>query len=356
MQNANNERYIFLLVDYKGYFSSKVISEYHLGGMDKDLLSGCFNRYGYKVTYLEFPDVDFRTDKFKGQYVLYTSSEDVGLEYKSYIEDICLGLELKGANLIPSFKYLRAHHNKVFMEILRDQMELNDVKNISSKYFGTYSDVIRRVEQFQGTKVLKKSTSAGSAQVFLAENSRQLKRTARKISRSFYFRDLRDIPRWLKFNFFVKRKYDFCSKHRSKFIVQNYVPHLEHDWKVLVYGDKYYVLKRANRKNDFRASGSGDFTFEKQLPRGLLDFVEQIFSNMDVPMLSVDVAYDGKQFYLFEFQAIYFGTITIQASDFYFVKESDSWKIKEGKSVVEKEYARSVVSYLEKRLCCECTL
>jgi len=50
--------------------------------------------------------------------------------------------------------------------------------------------------------------------------------------------------------------------HRSKFIVQEFIPDLSNDWKVLVFWDKYYVLRRKNRPNDFRASGSGLFSFD----------------------------------------------------------------------------------------------
>jgi len=51
---------------------------------------------------------------------------------------------------------------------------------------------------------------------------------------------------------YVKR-----SLHRRKFVVQNFIGGLTHDYKVLAYGKKYYVVRRDNRPGDFRASGSG---------------------------------------------------------------------------------------------------
>ena len=123
-------RKIILLTDYQGRFSSKMPTVPYMSGMDKDLLKNEFIKRGCTVEYLNYPDLDFRNGDYKKAFVLYTSSEDDDLFYKSYIEDIIFGLELQGAYTIPSFKYLKAHHNKVFMEILRDQSNLQKIKTI----------------------------------------------------------------------------------------------------------------------------------------------------------------------------------------------------------------------------------
>ena len=36
-------------------------------------------------------------------------------------------------------------------------------------------------------------------------------------------------------------------------------------------------------------------------PNGIFDYAKSIFDSFDVPNLSVDIAYDGKNFYLLEF-------------------------------------------------------
>ena len=108
---------IYLLTDYKGHFGSKHDAIPYRSGTDKNLLQKYFSEYGFKTVFLGFSEVDFRKMDFKNKYVLYTSSEDVGCHYKSYIEDIVYGLHLQGAQLIPGYKWLQAHNNKVFMEI-----------------------------------------------------------------------------------------------------------------------------------------------------------------------------------------------------------------------------------------------
>ena len=70
--------------------------------------------------------------------------------------------------------------------------------------------------------------------------------------------------------------------------------------------------------DDFRASGSGNFNYDKVLPDGLLNFCNEIYKEFNIPSLSLDIAYDGNQYYLIEFQAVYFGTYTLEAAPYYF--------------------------------------
>lgn len=335
---------IFILTDYKGYFGSKYTAKPYRAGMDKKLLEQYFADYGFQVKYIAFSDIDLREMDFKDQYVLYTSSEDDGYHYKDYIEDIILGLSLKGTILIPEYKYLRANNNKVFMEILRDLLDGEDGKYIKTHHFGTIEELKEKTDNLQYPVVIKSATGAMSSGVFFADNGNQLIKIAEKISRTKYlYKELRDLGRSIKHKGYKKE-----SKHRKKFIVQNFVPGLNNDWKILIYGDKYYILYRGVRKNDFRASGSGKFYFNKELPSGILDYAENIFRKFNVPNLSIDVGYHDDKYYLIEFQMIYFGTTTIEKSPFYYTKENSKWVLHDDKSELEKTYVDSIVKYIEK--------
>lgn len=46
---------------------------------------------------------------------------------------------------------------------------------------------------------------------------------------------------------------------------QDFIPNNDSDTRIIVIGDKAFALKRYTRKDDFRASGSGDFGFDKEL-------------------------------------------------------------------------------------------
>jgi glutathione synthase/RimK-type ligase-like ATP-grasp enzyme len=337
---------IHLLLDYKGMFGSRQDGVPYRSGMDKDLLKKYFIEKGYDVKYLSFCDVNLRTMDFKNQHILYTSSEDNGSRYKKYIEDICYALQLQGGILIPEYKHLLAHNNKVFMEFLRDLSGLESVKNIKSYHFGTIEELNKKKELYNGKHVIKGAEGACSSQVYLANNQYELLKLAAKISKS------RDIcyEIWDVGRSFKHRGYIRESKYRNKFITQNFINKLSNDWKILIYGNKYYILYRSTRENDFRASGSGHFLFKEEVPNGILDFAESVFYSFNVPNLSIDVAFDGENFYLLEFQSVYFGTLTIEHSPFYFAKENSQWIMYNEHSSLEKEFVNSVSLYIKNNI------
>ena len=106
---------IHLFLDYRDTFYSSLANMATLCSMDVPLLVQGFRDMGCEIVVKHYPDVDFRKDDYRGEHILYQSSEDRGLQYRSYIEDILLGLQLQGPYLMPKFP-TSAHHNKVFME------------------------------------------------------------------------------------------------------------------------------------------------------------------------------------------------------------------------------------------------
>lgn len=336
---------LYLLTDYKNYFSSKYPSDPYRSGMNKLLLSRCFYELGFEVIYLNFSEIDFKSEIYKHKIFLYSSSEDINGFYKDYIEDILFGLDLSGAILIPDFKYFRAHHNKVFMEILRDLSDVNEIKNIKSKYFGTLQDAIKTITDKSDSYVIKKSSGATSLGVYKSNKLKDFRKIIKRVSstRNLFY-DLWDEIRAIRRKGYVKE-----SRFRKKFIIQNLIDGLQNDWKVLIFGNKYYVLFRKVRDNDFRASGSGKLEYKEELPEGLLEYSEKIYNYFKVPNISLDIGCNGKEYFLFEFQSLYFGTYTLEYSPFYYIKENGCWNIKHEKSFLEKEYANSVIHYLKKQ-------
>jgi len=132
---------MYFLVDYKNNFGSKFSATPYRSGLDKELLRREFQHRGIDIEFLQFCDVDLRGMSFRNEYIMYSSSEDVEYYYKSYIEDVCYALYLQGAFLIPDYKFLKAHSNKVFMEMLRDILDVDGVKNIRSRGYGTLEEL-----------------------------------------------------------------------------------------------------------------------------------------------------------------------------------------------------------------------
>ncbi len=337
---------ILILTDYRGQFWLK--SAHKEANFDLELLRSSFAELGCDVQIQSFSEVAFDGRSYENTFVVYQSTQDDRLLYKSYIEDVLLGLKLAGATLIPDFHLFRAHHNKVFMEILRHVSSLDQIKNMWSKWFGTYEEYASRLNELQDTPVVFKLADGDqSKRVRLLKNPRDKLLIPRRLSATFspYHWAVNRIKPFLRSTY---PSYQGKSDHRRKFIIQEFVSGLEGDFKVLVFDGKYYALRRTNRKNDFRASGSGHFAFDRGLPEGLLDFARKVFEYWDVPFISLDVASKGGEFYLLEFQFVHFGCYTLEKSDFYFVRGDDGWRAVDGRSVLEKEFARSVVSHVQR--------
>jgi glutathione synthase/RimK-type ligase-like ATP-grasp enzyme len=329
---------INVLINYKKeFYSSIALMRENKLSMNFEQLKLFGQDYQIEFRFTNFHDISFFGNDFKDQVFLYTSSEDPGLLYKSYIEDVIMGLKLQGATLIPDLHLMHAHHNKVFMEMLRDIILKEIDTGISSQHFGTLEDFRQSESKILIPSVIKKSAGAASSGIAMLKTKRDLKTIPLKFSRSFNLK------------LFLKRIlhiWSFYSNYRNKFIVQNFIPGLNGDFKILVYWDKYYILGRQTRKNDFRASGSGRFNFNVDVPDGILNFAEKIKTLLNVPVVSLDIAFNGIRFFLLEFQCLNFGTITLEKSSRYFLRVDKIWKEIRDTSIMEKEFVRSIAAFL----------
>ncbi|HEU5181724.1 MAG TPA: hypothetical protein VFW45_13120 [Candidatus Polarisedimenticolia bacterium] len=336
---------VTLLTDYKGHFGSKHAAVPYRSGFDRDLLARSFAQHGWRADFLSFCDVDFRAVNWHQRPVLYTSAQDHALHYKAFVEDIVLGLETAGAWVIPPFRLLRAHHNKVFMEILRDLRKPGAASDLAARSFGTLEELRQRMAQLSVPAVVKPAAGDMGKSVILCRDRSELLRGAARVSSSRHLpTDLWDLGRRIR-----RKGYRRESLHRKRFIVQPFLAGLTNDWKVLVYGRKYYVLRRRVRTGDFRASGSGRFEFVREVPSQVLDFASAVFAGFEVPQISLDIAVDGDRLHLLEFQAVYFGTTTIDEAPFHFERSPTAWQPIDGASRVEEEFALSVAEYLRER-------
>jgi len=334
---------IFLLTDYRGQFYSS--TKQRGAAVDIERLQDYFIKSGFELVVVPFSEVNFRTQKYKDEWVLYQSSEDPSLFYRSYLEDIVTGLHMQGAKLIPNFYQFKAHHNKHFMEIMRDIQSLLEIKNIKAERYGTYEDYLKDIEKFKDkTYVLKVSNTSKSRSVFLLRNMGEKVRLPKFISQTFSLQNLKYFIEKLRTGNTPLN----ISNHRQKFILQPYISGLQGDYRIVVYGNKFFVLYRANRANDFRASGSMKFNYDIVIPEGLLDYAERIFNSFDAPYMALDIGVKDGTFYLFEFQFISFGQYTLEKSKFFYHQNNSEWKKVFEEPDLEREVAISVTKFIKK--------
>ncbi len=333
---------ITILLDYRSQFYSSTRSRG--AALNTDLLCREFTAKGYQVEVKHFVEINFRREDYKGVVILYQSSEDPSLKYKDYIEDVLLGLCFQGAVLVPDFMKFRAHHNKVFMEILRDVQGGQVCESIQSETYGTFEEFLR----FHASKifpvVMKSAEGSKSIGTMLIRNWEKGVRVARKLSITPSLANARLILRHL----WDRRGYVPLSNHRRKFVVQNFIGGFSGDYKVLVYDKKYFVLFRKNRPNDFRASGSGRITFPDQVPQRVLNCAEQVFAQFNVPFASLDIGDDGERCHVLEFQFVTFGQYAVERSTHFFSKIEGKWERLQGSTTAENEIVVAVDSYLKR--------
>lgn len=131
---------------------------------------------------------------------------------------------------------------------------------------------------------------------------------------------------------------------------QNFVPSLEYDFKILVFYDRVYALKRNVRDGDFRASGSGKFEIVSQCPDEVLSKALEVREKLDAPYISVDIAYDGRVAYVIEFQSPHFGPYTFLSANVYFKRTNGKFLPYEKENLsLEEEYVESIYRFINEK-------
>lgn len=333
---------IYVLVDYRGAFYSTIRNKWGLCSYDLEEVRSAFLECGLVAHVMPFSSIDFRRINFNGCLVVYQSSEDNDSQYKDYLEDVLLGIHLQGGILIPPFQCFRAHHNKLFMEILRDLSQRNALLNIRAKGIGTLEDL----SDWSGDLpvVLKSAWGAGSREVYKARSFSEMGRIAKRISRSRSIRhDLKEVYRRIVRK---RRSYVPHSFYRRKFIVQEFIPGLVGDYKVLVFWDRFYLVQRENRPRDFRASGSGRISWPATPPTSVLNCAKEVFDCFDVPFISIDIALADDKPVVIEFQFVSFGPLAAENSSWHFLLGSSGWERVTSTTTPEREFVRSISQYL----------
>lgn len=327
--------------------------------MDVRKIADYFMARGFSVTISRFSELDLRAD-YMGVYIVYQSSETAGGFYKRYIESVINYLEKKGAITLPKFEYLRAHHDKVSMELIRSGFRDQALKTLESRPYGSWIDARSYDSGFP--VVVKSASSSASAGVFLAENKHEFDRLVRKAGKVVVSHGVYDFfGGWMKIQ--LKRLVKILDPSLKKYywkydttpvslplIVQPFVKGLKGDFKVLYFGGKYFSMYRRNRENDFRASGSGIFLdVPEESFEGLLGFARRITNEIDFPMIGMDIGFDGETYHLIEFQMVDMGPYALQKSEFWHEYRDGRFVRIDGRSDLEEEFCRSIFEFVSGR-------
>lgn len=348
-EEQKQEKDIYALIDYKGHFGFRHDSLAYRSGMDIELLSRFFKDKGFNLEILNFYKIDLRDSDIKNKIFIYTSQEDPEYYYKSYIEDVIYALEMTGALVIPSYKFLKANNNKVFMEFLRDIIGNQLIQNIRSNHFGTLEELKKSDFNFDKKVVIKKAAGATGKGVYSGSSKSEIIINAKKISSiPFSYDDIKDFIRP-----YIHKGYIRNSRYRRKFIIQNFIRDLKNDWKILIFGDKFFIEYRGVRDNDFRASGSHKFLLNDdipvKIPEGIFNFAENVKDALETPHLSLDIGFINNEFFLFEFQSLHFSSYAQLMSTSYYEKKDNVFIRIDSTFPLEYLYVDSLISFIENK-------
>lgn len=323
-------------------------------GLDYKLIQSELEaKYNAKVTVISFEKLKESLHEIAQNSVLFYSSV-YNPEYLRFIQDTVKYIAIKRPDivLIPDENQLNSLDNKGYQELYKN---LLGIDNVAGKYYGDIDEVIIE-NNLVFPFVLKQLKGALSSGVRLIKNEQELANFRHQVKkkslkdkaayglnkRNSFKKDsnLSPVTHLLKQNF-----EDVFSK-RVPVVVQKFVSDLECDYKVLVFGDKYFVVRRGIRENDFRASGSGKLQW-KTPPNEVLDYAENLMRKFKVPFISLDIGIDKEnQCYLFEFQGTAFGPATLTAGDKFFQKINNVWQKTKGKFNLEQEYAYAINHFI----------
>lgn len=275
---------------------------------------------------------------------LYITSSSQNKNIKKYYEDV---LEVKFSNknnLMPRYELIRAHDNKGYQGLLAKKLNLR----FTRQYY-TYKSF-----DVKDKTVMKGLGGAGSSTVSMVKSNSDIhKQTLKMGLQNTGLLDLLKsskykIRRRMKIQDYDGKRYDI----NELYVLQKYHEGLNCDYKVLVFGDKVFVLKRSVRKGDFRASGSGLFNFEFELNTSLLDFSLQFKDNLVAPYVSLDVIEknDGTLSCI-EYQCVHFGLMAQVKAPYYYKKTNDEWIKFENNTISESLIIDSIVAMVEKNAC-----
>jgi glutathione synthase/RimK-type ligase-like ATP-grasp enzyme len=348
MSSRSAHRKIVFLTDHRGFFGQW---RKPWVSMDTNRIQAVLERHGFHVERHSFHEVANLTPPITDSLVFYSFSQKRNT--RRYIIDLMRHLD-DGTNiLIPSYDLLMCHENKGFQQLYKRKVGL---ECLETYYFSSR-------DQLQGYDihypvVLKMIEGSNAKGVYLARDRRELLRllarntpqsvlTKMDLVRRRYFRrrkrhkefpDYSNITDYYQYRDYVLNEINF--------VLQEFVPDLEFDYRVLALVDKCYISKRHVREGDFRASGSKRHDFDFEPEPSLLDYARYVYERFDTPFLSMDIGPTSDGYALFEFQALHFGVYWFVKSRGYYVQRHGRWVFVESKPDIETEIATALAKYV----------
>lgn len=228
-----------------------------------------------------------------------------------FAKQLLFSLEQSGKKVFPNFNTGWHFDDKVGQKYLLESIK---APIVPSYVFYDKKSALAWIKTTCFPKVFKLRGGAGSANVQLVKNAQEAKQL---INKAFG----KGFPQFNGKRYFIEKLNRFRSgKEPLKKVImafgrmmistkhakimgnekgyayfQDFIPNNDSDIRVIVIGDKAFAIKRMVRKNDFRASGSGEIIYGKDLfNKETLKMAFDIADKINLQSCAMDFVYDTK--------------------------------------------------------------
>lgn len=328
---------IIILV-HEGFFTQH-LNEYQ--NIDLKIVELALKSSGLEVEYLEYQTLAHYDYQIEDEAIYWCGSHQ-NISIKQYINDVLTARFCHRNNLIPSLDTVLAHENKGLMGILAAEKGLPYIKQ-----HYRLADTHSVSEDLTYPFVFKSLGGAGSKGVSLVKTKKQLYRSINSTKRlDITFKEIKENVKNIARKLLKRNAQARYLTQRARFCEQSFIPNLSSDYKVLVFWDKVYVLKRSVREGDFRASGSGRFEVQESIDSKLAELAIECRKKLDSPYCSLDfVTLASGEYKLIEFQTCHFGPYTQLSARVYFETRLKTY---DSDCSFESELAHAFVKHIDK--------
>jgi len=207
--------------------------------------------------------------------------------------------------IYPNFETVWHFDSKVAQKYI---LEYNNIDTPKTFVSFDYNEIQKIIEDLEYPIVSKSSNGAGSTGVKLVKSKKEL---MKKVNHDFVWKKV--------INKIFKTNYD----RYGYLYLQEFIENNDCDLRINIIGYKYAVgFWRMNRKNDFRASGSGIINYDKEIPKEVITYCANISKLNKFDSMAYDILFKGNKFQIVEMSYGYVDTAVYNAKGYYVLDEN----------------------------------
>jgi glutathione synthase/RimK-type ligase-like ATP-grasp enzyme len=227
-----------------------------------------------------------------------------------FAKQLLFSLSIAGKRVFPDFNTCWHYDDKIGQKYL---LEAINAPMVPSYIFYDKVEALNWLKKTNFPKVWKLSRGAGSANVRLVKNKYIAKQLIKKAFSSgfsqynrwaaikeryyLFYKNKRGIfwlIKGLAYFFIVTEFAKMHPKEKGYIYFQEFIPNNLFDIRVIVIGNKAFALKRLVRKNDFRASGSGNIKYNRnEIDERCIKIAFEVNKNIQAQCIAYDFIFDS---------------------------------------------------------------